>query len=177
MDSSSLQLRLKLWGACLASFLLTLVLHQLILDKIGLSIFSFQMYALIPVGAAVVGCCAVSGYVLSPHRVQRHGDHIDFAFLILVCLAVQFAVEMSPYLAWMFSHGMTAPDITPGKYFALKITHAEYSFSDRYNPTHSVTPAKVGQFGWFLLLPRCAFLLVVARLAWGTHARPQSTYE
>lgn len=177
MASSSLQLRFKLWGACLASFLLTLVLHQFILDKTGLSIFSLQMYGLIPVGAALVGCCAVSGYVLSPHRVQRYGDSVDFAFLILVCLTVQFAVEMSPYLAWMFSHGMAAPDITPGKYFALKITHAEYAFPERHNPTQSATLAKVGQFGWFLLLPRFAFLLVVARLAWGTHARSQSTYD
>ena len=177
MGSSSLQLRFKLWGACIASFLITLVLHHLILERTGLSIFSFQLYALIPVGAAVVGCCAVSGYVLSPHRVQRYGDSVDFAFLILICLAVQFAVELSPYLAWMFSHGMAAPDIAPGKYFALKITHAEYTFSDRYNPTKSVTPASVGQFGWFLLLPRFAFLLVVARLAWGTHARTQSTYD
>ena len=177
MNSSTLPVRFKLWGAGLANFLLTLVLHQLILDKTGLSIFSFQMYAVIPVGAAVVGCCAVSGYVLSPHRLQRYGDGVDFAFLILLCLAVQFAVEMSPYLAWMLSHGMVAPDIAPGKYFALKITHAEYAFPDRYNPTQSVTPAKVGQFGWFLLLPRFAFLLVVARLAWGTHARTQSTYD
>ncbi|WP_028104533.1 hypothetical protein [Pseudoduganella violaceinigra] len=174
MNPSALPIRLKHWGACCASFLLTLVIHQLILAKTGLSIFSFQVYAFIPVGAAVVGLCAVSGYILSPRRLQREGDRIDFAFLILLCLSVQFGAEMGSYLAWMFSHGMALPDISPGRYFALKITNAEYAFSD--GPPHGLpaTPVKTGQFGWFLLLPRFAFLLAVAKVAWSTHARDQS---
>jgi hypothetical protein len=141
-----------------AALINTLVVRALHFDPI-----QFAMWFVLPVGAIIVGGVAVSGYVLGCRRGRLAPHPFDLQFLMALCLTLPLLTVGMEYLAVLFFDGVplqrmrSFADVVAGS-----VTESTLSVTDSHFGTAS---ARVGEFGWFILVPRLAALLAVAKIA------------
>ncbi|STQ91964.1 hypothetical protein [Iodobacter fluviatilis] len=153
----------KAWILCVVTLLLTVALNFAVQRGLGYDIFSITLWFIVPVGAVLLAFCAVSGFAVASLQSGRRANFLDLIFLMCVCFALQILVVAADYISLRLS-GLIPPgvDITFYGYFFQNITAAEYvSHSSRFG-TSAASP--VGDFGWFLLVPRVASLLAIAKV-------------
>lgn len=155
------------WLLCLVTLLLTIALNFALRRTFGYDVFSVTFWFVIPVGAVLLAFCAVSGFAFVAARSGRKANWLDLVFLMGVCLALQILVVAADYISLRLS-GVIPPgaEVTFYDYFLCSITATEYvTYSRQFGATAS---APVGDAGWFILLPRVACLLAIAKV---THTK------
>ncbi len=155
--------RLTVWGLCLFSYSLTLVLLRTIKLGTGLDPFSVVFQGFIPVGAVCVAAVAISGFVLGAHYYKLTADRWDLLFLMAACVLLQFVIVGIDYWLLLRTHAELVGRLSYGQYFSLVLITPEYvSSSAQYGNS---APRPIGEAGYLLLLPRLGFLLALAKFA------------
>lgn len=157
--------RLAVWGMCIASTLLAVIANAAVATYMEYNLFSLSYYVLIPIGAGILGCVAVSGYYIGMERYKLKSTGTDLVLLLCLAIAFVWLIYVFDYYFLILRFGTKVKEHwTLSQFITFDITQSRYKFGhgpgNNYGDDRSVV---VGGAGWALLIPRIAILLVMCR--------------
>lgn len=150
--------RSKIWTLCLLTCITTSILNTLIWFFLGLNLFSFSMFLIIPVGTIALSIAALSGYYFGAKKFAYESNNVDLIFLFGVALLFGFSIFLGQYLSLLM---IGLPDSTGFlDFFSRDITKSEYISYRRGKPSNQ---GSAGEVGWLLFLVQFASLFAAAK--------------
>jgi hypothetical protein len=165
------QSRLRVWLPCLASFALTVALIHACKMFTGLDLFSFVMWAFVPVGAMVCGAIALSGFMYGANRHAWSPDGWDLLFLMTLCVLLQLLLVALEYWTVQLVHPEWVDGMGFAHFFSASLMSAKYTIHSRQFANAAPAQA-MGQAGLLMLLPRMGCLLAMAKVVQSSFGRP-----
>jgi hypothetical protein len=150
--------RSKIWTLCLATCFATSILNTLVWFFLGMNLFSFSLYLIIPVGTIVLSIAALSGYYFGAKKLEYQSSSIDLFFLFGVALLFGFSIFLGQYLALLM---IGLPDsVSFVDFFSRDVTKSEYI---TYRHGKASNQGSAGEVGWLLFLVQFACLFAAAK--------------
>jgi hypothetical protein len=150
------------WIAALLTTLVALAAEVVGVRATDHDLLSLTFKMIVPVGAALLGVVAMSGFALA-HRLRPFRvDGRDFGYLLALALGLQVAAYGVLWLLPATPGGPSPASTMSYSHFAyLSITQSMLTVSDARFGT---VTAPIGEFGWFVLVPRLAVLMALAKI-------------
>ncbi|MFZ6743811.1 hypothetical protein ACO0LC_11330 [Undibacterium sp. JH2W] len=152
------------------------IINALVWRGTGLNLFSFSYLVFLPVGAVLMGFCAMSGFYLAANYFKFPARRIDFAFLLLVAVAFVLQIFLGIYLSFYFMGKVAHPSPDSFmEFISLYVTRVKHTM--RFNG-HTEDAVAAGEAGWYLLMVQLMALCAVARTIYGaTDRRGNAQWE
>ena len=116
---------------------------------------------IVPAGAIAGAAIATSGVLSGGRRPGAQATPADQPFQMAACLALPLLVLLLQY-GLAASPGPSGTTISFGQFLAASVTDVRMSAHSRH--FGDAPPRAPGEFGWFVLVPRLAALLAVAKI-------------
>ncbi|MES2041037.1 MAG: hypothetical protein V4495_24735 [Pseudomonadota bacterium] len=169
MTSLSPYARPLAWACCLISSLLVSMINTMVWRGTGLNLFSFSYLVFLPIGAILMGFCALSGFYLVANHFKFPARRIDFAFLLLAAVAFVLQIFLGIYLSFYFMGKVAHPSPASFmEFISLYVTRVKHAM--RLN-SHTQDAVAAGEAGWYLLMVQVMALCAVARTIYGATDR------
>jgi len=144
-------------AACgLITSALTAIAVLLIEKLVGLNIFTFMLWLVVPAGAALTGFVAASGYYFGTLYFHTRPGILLFVQMVLIAGFTQWLIYYAEYLTLILDDGRRVSDfVSFANYLDVRLTQAEYRIG-----RGSSSSGPIGQLGyWVALLQFVGFLL------------------
>jgi hypothetical protein len=144
-------------AACgLITSVLTAIAVLLVEKLVGLNIFTFMLWFVVPAGAAMTGFVAASGYYFGTLYFHTRPGILLFLQMVLIAGFTQWLIYYGEYLTLVLDDGRRISDFVPfADYLEIRLTKTEYRVG-----RGSSSSGPVGELGyWIALLQFVGFLL------------------
>ena len=144
-------------AACgLITSALTAIAVILIEKLVGLNIFTFMLWFVIPAGAIMTGLVAASGYYFGTLYFHTRPGILLFLQMVLIAGFTQGLIYYAEYLTLVLDDGRRISDYVPfANYLDIRLTQTEYRMG-----RGSSSSGPIGQLGyWIAGLQFVGFLL------------------
>lgn len=151
--------RTKIWSITLLSCLIVSILNTIIWAILGVNLFSFSVYLIIPIGTIALTIASLGGYYWFAKKTNYESTAADLLFLFGLALFFGLSVYLSQYVLLSLAdqiHGMSFLG-----FLNESLTKTEY-ISYRYGQATNIGAA--GDAGWLLFLVKFACLLASAKV-------------
>ena len=162
MSSKRFFEELGVTAAGAASSLLAAVACEILKKLTGISLFTFSMWVVVPVGAIFTGGAAASGYYLGSIFFNHKPTKLLLLNMVLIAGATQVLIYYFQYVKFELPEGGRSTELTFLDFVNILLTHSRYSFG-RYG---TGTPVEVGSFGYALVAIQFVGFLVGGAAIW-----------
>lgn len=140
----------------LITSILVAILNVVISNVVGINIFTFNIWFIVPAGAAAVGMAAASGYYFGALYFHKRPTPILFIQMVLIAAFSQFLIYYLEY-ATLVIDGQKVSEYVPfGQYLDIALTKAHY----RVGRGAGVDTGEIGSTGyWIAALQFVGFLV------------------
>jgi len=125
---------------------LTVLVVSLFNSLTGFNIFSFSLWLVVPVGAALCGALGASGYYLASIVLHRRPTPVLLIQMVVVAAIAQLAFYYVEYAMMSVEGVRVASVLSFTQYLDLSLTHSHY----RVGRGLGVDTGEVGSFGYWL---------------------------
>jgi hypothetical protein len=141
----------------LITSVLTALANLLVENIVGINVFSFGLWLIIPVGAVIIGMGGASGGFLACKYFNIMPSKLDAIALILIAAFTMFLIYYMGYSTLVLDDGVLAKDVVDfGTYLDVVVTKAHMKVGRALN--HDT--GEVGSFGYWLLVIRFVGVLI-----------------
>ena len=154
----------QLWiarGLTLLTLSVAVVVDLAVATFGGFDPILYTLWMIVPAGAIAVAAIATSGFLFGCRLSGAHATPADLPFLMAACLALPLLVLLLPY-GLVAPPGPSGTTISFGQFLAASVTDVRMSAHSSH--FGDAPPRALGEFGWFVLVPRLAALLAVAKI-------------
>ena len=112
----------------------------------GFNIFTLSIWAVVPIGAILVGFAAASGYYFGSMYFHKRADLFLLLQMVVIAGLTQLLIYYMGYKTLVLDDGLLVSDFIPfGKYLDIYLTSAHYRVGRAM-----VDTGEVGSFGYWL---------------------------
>ncbi|MDO3518149.1 hypothetical protein [Ralstonia pseudosolanacearum] len=127
--------------------ILAAVANLIITRMIGLNVFTFKLWFIIPAGAVCVGMLGASGAILAARYFNIRPTIVDAVLMVVVAAATMLLIYYLDYATFVLDDGRRVADLVDfGSYADLVLTKAHM----RVGRGAGVDSGEVGQMGYAL---------------------------
>nr|CUV26849.1 conserved membrane protein of unknown function [Ralstonia solanacearum] len=127
--------------------ILAAVANVVITRMIGLNVFTFKLWFIIPAGALCVGMLGASGAILAARYFNIQPTIVDAVLMVVVAAATMLLIYYLDYTTFVLDDGRRVADLVDfGSYVDLVLTKAHM----RVGRGAGVDSGEVGQMGYAL---------------------------
>ncbi|MGY3551201.1 hypothetical protein [Bradyrhizobium sp. USDA 4469] len=127
--------------------ILAAVANVVITRMIGLNVFTFKLWFIIPAGAVCVGMLGASGAILAARYFNIQPTIVDAVLMVVVAAATMLLIYYLDYATFVLDDGRRVADLVDfGSYADLVLTKAHM----RLGRGAGVDSGEVGQMGYAL---------------------------
>ncbi|WP_425952873.1 hypothetical protein [Ralstonia pseudosolanacearum] len=139
--------RIILLIAMAITCILAAVANLVITRMIGLNVFTFKLWFIIPAGAVCVGMLGASGAILAARYFNIQPTIIDAVLMVAIAAATMLLIYYLDYATFVLDDGRRVADLVDfGSYVDLVLTKAHM----RVGRGAGVDSGEVGQMGYAL---------------------------
>lgn len=150
-------------GFALLTSLLTALANLVIENITTINIFSFSFFAVIPVGALLIGAIGASGGLLACRYFNIKPNKLDFLFLVLIGAATMYLIYYLGYITLVLDDGTKVSQfVSFGQYVDLLTTKSSLRVG-----RGGVDTGEVGSFGYLMLLTKFIGVLIGGAAVFG----------
>ena len=141
----------------LITSVLTALANLLVENIVGINVFSFGLWVIIPVGAVLIGMGGASGGFLACKYFNIMPSKLDAIALTLIAAFTMFLIYYLGYSTLVLDDGVLAKNVVDfGTYLDVVVTKAHMKVGRALN--HDT--GEVGSFGYWLLVIRFVGVLI-----------------
>ena len=112
----------------------------------GFDVFTFSIWVVVPVGAALTGFAAASGYYFGSLYFHKRPDLLLLLQMVVIAGLTQLLIYYLGYKTFVLDDGRRVSDLIPfGQYLDITLTSAHYRIGRAMTDT-----GEVGSFGYWL---------------------------
>ncbi len=112
----------------------------------GFDLFTFSLWVVVPVGAALTGFAAASGYYFGSLYFHKRPDLPLLVQMVVIAGVTQLLIYYLGYTTFVLDDGRRVSDLVPfGQYLDIMLTSAHYRIGRAMTDT-----GEVGSFGYWL---------------------------
>jgi hypothetical protein len=120
--------------------------NVIITRVVGLNIFTFNLWVIVPVGAIGVGMLGTSGAILAARYFNIRPTIIDAIFMVVIAAATMILIYYLDYMTFVLDDGRRASDLVSfATYVNLVLTTAHMRIG-----RGGIDTGEVGQMGYYL---------------------------
>jgi hypothetical protein len=127
----------------------------------GFDSILYTLWMIVPASAIAVAAIATSGFLFGCRLSGAQATPADLPFLMAAGLALPLLILLLQY-GLVASPGPWGTTMSFGQFLAASVTDVRMSAHSRL--FGDAPPRALGEFGWFVLVPRLAALLAVAKI-------------
>lgn len=134
-------------AACgLVTSILTALAVVAVSRMTGFDFFTFSIWVVVPVGAALTGFAAASGYYFGSLYFHKRPDLLLLLQMVVIAGLTQLLIYYLGYRTFVLDDGRRVTDLIPfGRYLDITLTSAHYRIGRAMTDT-----GEVGSFGYWL---------------------------
>jgi hypothetical protein len=134
-------------AACgLVTSILTALAVVAVSRMTGFDFFTFSIWVVVPVGAALTGFAAASGYYFGSLYFHKRPDLLLLLQMVVIAGLTQLLIYYLGYRTFVLDDGRRVSDLIPfGRYLDIILTSAHYRVGRAMTDT-----GEVGSFGYWL---------------------------
>lgn len=134
-------------AACgLVTSVLTALAVVVVSRMTGFDLFTFSIWAVVPVGALLIGFAAASGYYFGSLYFHKRAGLSLLLQMVVIAGLTQLLIYYMGYSTFVLDDGRRVSDFIPfGQYLDIKLTSAHYRIGRAMTDT-----GEVGSFGYWL---------------------------
>lgn len=130
----------------LITSLLTVAIVVAVDEATGFGIFTFAVFLVVPVGAALCGAVAASGYYLASIYLHRRPRPVLLVQMAAIAALTQFLIYYAEYLTLVVDGTPVSAVLGFGEYMDIVLTKAHYGVGR----TGQIDTGEVGSLGYAL---------------------------